>query len=189
MDTNKFRASFSILNTWAMGDYDRAIKQYFRLEDFDTPAMKRGREYHKMWDSEIKQTNMLPKVFGGKRVTQPQTELKIERELDSWLDLVGVIDLYSEETIYDWKTGKTPAQSINPFQVYTYQILLPKSIKAEIHRHDPDTMQTDMIIYHLTDKTLEQGIEWVLTLSSEMQNYLIQNRLYERFGGNDTKRD
>lgn len=181
MARNKFRASYSTLSTWASGDYDRAIKQYFKLEDFDTPAMKRGREYHGAWDSEIRQTNSMPKVFGGKGLVDPQTELKIERELDEWLDLVGVIDLYEDRTIYDWKTGKTPAQSINPYQVYTYQILLPQAVRAEIHRHDPDTMTTDMVIYHLTEKTLDQGIEWVLTLSSEMHNYFIQNALYERF--------
>jgi len=38
-----------------------------------------------------------------------------------------------------------------------------------------------MSILHLTDKTLEDGINWVVTIGSEMFSYFNENQLYERF--------
>ena len=50
---NKFRASASILWAWSRGDWENAVNMYFKLTDFDTPAMKAGREYHKKWEDYI----------------------------------------------------------------------------------------------------------------------------------------
>ena len=75
-ENNKFRASFTILNIWKSGDWERAIKAYFKLEQFVTLAMAEGREWHKKWAEESKQTKKLPAIFGGKELVNPIIEEK-----------------------------------------------------------------------------------------------------------------
>jgi len=178
----KFRASYSILNVWQSGNYERAVEMYFKLKEFTTRAMHEGKEKHKEWEEEVKKTGKMPIVFGGKQLFNPKTELKIVRQLDDWLELVGKIDLLDETTIYDWKYGKIPSERYaNGFQPKTYQILIPKAKRAEIHHYDPISKRADMSIIHLTEKTLKDAIEWCVTNASEMHSYFQDNKLYERF--------
>ncbi len=95
-----------------------------------------------------------------------------------------MIDCYDEETktIYDWKTGATQSDSYaSGMQPKVYQILIPEAVKAEIHHYDQHARTTDMSIVHLTKQTLEEAVNWVVTLSAEMHDYLTENKLYERF--------
>jgi hypothetical protein len=181
---NKFRASFSVLTVWEKGDWQKAVEMYFKLTDFTNRAMQAGKDLHEQFEAEIKKTNAMPQVFGGKKLGKVDTELKIVKQLDDWLELVGVIDCYDEtsKTIYDWKTGQTPSERyVDSFQPKVYQILKPEAIKAEIHHYNQYNKKSDMSVLHLTDKTLDDAVNWVLTLSSEMHSYLDENKLYERF--------
>lgn len=183
VNPEKFRASFSTLSAWSSGDYERAVDMYFGLTDFVTPAMEEGRRFHKEWDTEIKKTGCFPKVFGGKKIKgEFKTELFVQRELDKWLEVVGFIDMQAGDTLYDWKTGKTTSDSYaGSFQAKVYQLLVPNSKRFEFHHYDQYQKTTDVSIVHLTDETLEKGINWILTHSSEMHNYLQETGLYERY--------
>lgn len=176
-----FRASYSILNAWSSGNWQRAIEMYFKLPYEPTPQMIMGSEFHKEWENEINTNKTMPKVFGGMALKDPQTELKIVKQLTDWLELVGVIDCYDDGTIYDWKTGKSK-QNADGFQLKVYQILLPKAKRGEVHHYDQYKKEVNVSMVHLTEKTLEEAIEWVMTFSSEMHHYLEKNNLYEQLG-------
>ncbi|MFA5768334.1 MAG: PD-(D/E)XK nuclease family protein [Bacteroidales bacterium] len=182
----KFRASFSTLNVWASGDWERAIKYYFKLEKFMTPAMADGKQYHEQWETHVNATKTLPVEFGGAALHQPQAEIKKVVELEPWLDLVGVIDCYDSPVIYDWKTGKSSSEHYaGTMQPGVYGVLASFAgmfvDRAIIWHYDQYAKKSDMSQVWLTDKLLEHAHNWIITQSSEFHNYLTENRLYERF--------
>lgn len=180
---NKFRASFSVLSQWDSGNTDRAVEMYFKLKSFTTRSMAEGKEWHEKWEQEVKKSKCLPMIFGGYPLNKPQTELKIVRQLDTWLKLVGKLDLVDGKTIWDYKTGVTPSERYaNSWQPRVYQLLYPSANRAVILHYNQINKKVDTSIVHLTDKSLEKVINWTVTLASEMHNYLTENHLYERFG-------
>ena len=185
---NNFRASWSVLNTWASGNWERAIKGYFKLENFTTPAMAEGKKYHQEWADYIIKNNKLPDIFGGVEVKNPIVERKSKVKVNDWLDLVYIIDEYDNETIRDWKTGKQGSNEYaSSMQIPLYAVgatldgLLVK--KGEVYRYDQYLKKVDMSILWVTDKVLEDAHNWLITLAGDMQNYLLKNNLYERFSG------
>ena len=192
--SNKFRASWSILNPWAQGNWDRAVKNYFKLDPYISEAMAEGKNYHEEWEAEIAVTKALPKIMGGKKLKAPSPELKMVAQLEDWLDLVGVIDCYDEPIIYEFKTGRTSsevyASSMQP-AIYgvlaTFNDLLVD--RAEIYHYDQHNKKHDMSIVWLTDKLIKKAHEWVVTYASEMHHYLETNNLYDTLGGTNVKLD
>jgi hypothetical protein len=187
MPKNKFRASYSVLSKWASGDYEMAVKMYFKLETFTSKAMAEGKFYHKTWEKHINETKTMPKVFGGAKLRDPKTEGKKVVQIADWLELVGVIDLVDVDEFFDWKTGKTSSESyINSKQipVYAYLLkLLGKPMKkATVWRYDQHRKKADVSFRWITNDTIKEGEEWVNTYASEMHTYLTDNKLYERFG-------
>lgn len=181
---NKFRASFSVLEQWSQGNWDRATQMYFKLTDFTNEYIKAGRQWHKDWEAEINKTGCYPEVFGGKKIKNFDTEIKVEKKLSDWLELVGVIDLWlpDQKTIVDWKSGMTPStQYARGYQPKVYQILFSEAKRFEIYHFNQYTHKVDMSIVHLTKKTMDEGLNWVITWGSEMHEYLTTNNLYERF--------
>lgn len=183
MNTPKFRASYSTLNNWAMGQIDRAIEGYFKLADYSTPQMEMGKKFHKEWELEVKKTNCMPQVFGGRQLQNFKTERKIVKQITDWMELVGVVDLdIDSKLLIDFKTGKTPSSSYtNSFQHKLYQILIPTAERFEYHHYDQYKKKSDMSMIHLTDQTLDEGLNYLLTYGAEMHSYLIENGLYERY--------
>lgn len=182
----KFRASHTVLNTWASGNWERAIKQYFKLEKFITPAMAEGKEYHKKWEDHVNKHKMIPYEFGSAKLNKPQAELKLVVQLADWLELVGVIDCYDEPTIYDWKTGKQSSESYaSSKQPGVYGLIAKVSNmpvdRAIIWRYDQYTKKSDMSQIWITPELITEAYNWVETLASEMHNYFITNKLYEKF--------
>lgn len=185
--TPKFRASYTVLNTWYSGDWERAIKQYFKLEKFMTPAMAEGKRYHEMWQDQTTTTQALPEMFGGKKLINPRPEYKTVVELEPWLDLVGVIDCLDAPTIYEYKTGKTSSEvyagSMQP-AVYGLLATFDKQFvdRAVIWHFDQYAKSVDMSLVWLSDNRLKEAHNWVVSLAGEMHHYLLENSLYERFG-------
>ena len=186
---NKFRASWSTLSVWAKGDWEKAIKGYFKLEEFKSKAMTAGKDLHKEWENEIIKTQCLPLDFGGKKLIKPETENKLVVQIEDWLELVGVIDCIDSPTIYEFKSGKTNSESYaNEKQIGVYAVLATLSKKfvniAEIHHYDqskPIGHRHDMSIVYLTDSLLKESFNWIETFASEMHMYLTDNKLYEKF--------
>jgi len=189
MSNPKFRASFSVLTQWAGGNWEQAIKQYFKLEKFLTPQMAEGRDWHEKWAKHIEATKTLPIEFGGKALTVPVAERKTVVQLDDWLELVGVIDCFDKPVVYEWKTGKASSESYaGTKQGGIYAMLATMSgfytERIEIHHYDQYTKKSDMSIIWVTPELMDDAHNWITTLSAEMHTYFQTNGLYERFGAN-----
>lgn len=187
---SKFFASYTTLNAWYERRIEDAINAYFRLKDLsDIPAIKQGKEYHKKWEAEIKQTGSTPAVFGSVKLTKDfETEMFLSAELDDWLVLRGVIDLVDKGTVYEWKTGASiDSQSVSKtHQVGIYGLLCllnDRPVKtAEIHHFNQHDNTVDMSIVHLTKARLTAAVDWIEACASDMHHYLESNGLYEKYG-------
>jgi hypothetical protein len=191
---SKFRASYTILNIWKSGDWERAIKYYFKLEQFKTSQMADGQKYHDAWEKYIPENKKLPVEFGGKQLTNPICETKIVVQLADWCELVGKIDCFDSPVIYEFKTGKQSSESYaSSPQAGVYAILCTYSNmladRAEIYHYDQYQKRYDMSYVWLTDRLLSDTLNWVMTLSGEMHDYFETNGLYSRFGGNLLKQN
>lgn len=177
-----FRASYSTLSVWARGDYDLAIGMYFKRVEMDTPAMREGREYHTRFEHEIKSTGHMPAIFGGGKLPADyRCEVFASKQLANWLVLRGKLDLKLPTVGYDWKTGITPStQWANSFQHKVYKVLYPELERFEYHAFNQYAKPSEAVtvsIVHLTPKSLEEGVEWVVTHASDMKQYIEANNL------------
>lgn len=189
MKNNIFRASFTVLDQWNSGNWEQAIKTYFKLEKFVTPAMQAGREWHEKWAKHVTDTKTLPLEFGGATLKAPIAEQKTVVHLDDWLDLVGIIDCYDNPVVYEWKTGKQSSEAYaGTKQGGIYAMLATLSQKyverIEIHHFDQYRKTSDMSIIWVTPELLDDAHNWIVTTSGEMHTYFETNGLYERFGAN-----
>ena len=165
-DTPKFRASYSILSKWAGGQWEEAIKMYFKLETFTSPEMAEGKKWHEGWEKHIIATQALPLELGGKVLTSPVPELKKVVELRPWLDLVGVVDCYDSGTIYEFKTGKQSSEAYaSSKQIGIYGLLCTYAglyvEKAEIYHYDQYLKKYDMSVVWITDEMLKDAFNWI----------------------------
>ncbi len=188
MVTPKIKVSYSILNAWAQGKYEDAIKYFFKLEVVKSPQMIAGQKYHKEWEEEIKKTKKLPEVFGSKQLVNPLPEQYIKVDINDWLILSGKIDCYDKPTIYEFKTGRQTSEDIaRSKQVGVYGVLstLNKQYadRAEIYCFNQYLKNDNksMSIVYITDKLLEESLNWIETLSVEMRHYLEENKLFEKY--------
>ena len=191
MTPQKIKVSYTILNAWAQGRYEDAIKYFFRLDVIQTPAMLEGQKYHKAWEEEIKKTKKLPEVFGAKQLINPSPEQYIKVNINDWLILSGKIDCYDKPTIYEFKTGIQTSEDVARSKqpgVYAVLSTLNKQYadRAEIHCFNQKVKNDNksMSIVYLTDKVLEDALNWIETLSGEIRNYLEQNKLFEKYSQN-----
>ena len=177
------RVSYSILNSWARGDIDRAVAPYTGVEIESTEAMEYGKKKHTDWEKETKRTGRLPRKFGGRKLNSPQLELgtKKVRKITDWCYLSGVLDVLDGDTAIDYKTGRaTASEYLSSHQHECYQILYPNITRFEYHclnqhLHRTDDKHITMSIAYLNKDTLRNGIEWVLTMAAELREYLINN--------------
>ena len=193
MSSPKFRASFSVLNLWSQGNWERAIKSYFKLEKFTTPAMADGHLWHEKWKGETLETGCLPKVFGGAKLINPTVEIKKVLPINEWLDFVFIIDCLDEPTIHEYKTGTQSASAYaNSYQIPLYAIgatMMEKYVDRGIihrlnqHKKKPDgNYDVETSTVWITDRLMANAQEWLMTIASEMHNYFITNDLYAKFG-------
>jgi hypothetical protein len=128
-----FQASYSVLSQWSQGNYDDAIKSYFKLERKDTPALLQGREWHEKFEKEATTNKQIPLIFridkdGNEKdcgkLLNPVTEQFLSAKLADWLELRGKIDLYDGDLVIDWKTGANdPDNRMSRIQIGCYAIL------------------------------------------------------------------
>jgi len=183
---NKFRASYSVLDAWLRGDYENAVKMYFKLGSFENEAMIQGKKYHEDWANETKKNKTLPVIFGEQKLKNPQTELKLVVQIYDWLEFVGVIDCYDDPIFYEYKTGVTESQVYaNSHQIGMYGLLLTYSDKfanaCEIHHYNQHKRSVDVSKVWVTDQLISDSLNFVVTTAGEMHDYLSTNNLYERF--------
>lgn len=174
------RVSYSILSNWARGNYEDAVNTYLGHYPAATPAMEAGKYWHKKWERDGRQTGCLPEIFGGRKLDSPKFELDTKKVimLADWIQLVGVFDVLEPGIGTDYKSGSSPSSAYaNGFQHKVLQILEPSLKRFDYHGFNQYTNEVTMSVCHLTQKTLEEGIEYVITHASDMRSYLEQNNL------------
>lgn len=192
MSNNTFYASYSILKLWQAKQWEDVVKYYFKLEKFVTPAMAAGRDFHKQWEQEIITFKKLPAVFGGAALKDPKPEQFFDHRVYDWLVLRGVVDCIDSPDIHEFKTGKQTAEHYAAEkQAGMYGVLCTKKQiyveRAFIHHYDQYTKKTDTAMIWLTDKLLNDTMNWILSLSGEIHQYFLENQLYDRYGANRTR--
>lgn len=188
MKPTKFKFSYTTLRAWEQGNYEDAIKYFYRLPVERSRAMIEGGEYHERWEREIQNTKKLPVVFGSKQLVNPSPEQYIKVQVSDWLILSGKIDCYDKPTIYEFKTGKANSEEIaRSKQPGVYAVLSTLNRQyasiAEIHCFNQhlNADNKSMSIVHLTDKVLQDSLNWIETLASDMRHYIEMEKLYEKF--------
>lgn len=186
----KIRVSYSILSAWARGDFDRAVAPFVGGIVPGTEAMEDGKRYHEKWEAETLKTGNLPQIFGGHKLNRAKLEMSTKKEIwvTDWCQLSGILDVqdfpeylagYSRGI--DYKRSKSTATTwANGYQHKVYQILYPKLRRFEYRVFDPTAIPEDpdrvtVAIIHLSDQTLQDGVEWVLTHASALMDYLVTN--------------
>lgn len=202
--TYKLSASYSILSMWeqALNCVDpqmqiklmeKTIKAYFKLEYFETEAMRRGKEIHKEFEEYVKKYKKVPEVFYPNRaLTNPIIETRLEMRINDEINLVGVPDCIDGSTIFDWKTGITKSSSYSESkQAGIYGLLcLNKDIFAETFEfchYDQYSKSSDITKTYLSEDRLAQAFKWVTTLAPDLHHYLINQGLYEKYQENREK--
>lgn len=184
---NKFRASFTILDLWQSGNWEMAVKAYFKLDKFTSPEMEDGIRWHNLWQKHIQTTKTMPIEFGSKALQNPVCEKKQVVQLADWLELVGIIDCYDSPVVYDWKTGKTSSEVYaGSMQGGIYGVLATMLgyyvEQVQIHHYDQYMKKSDMSAIWITPKLLEETHNKIITISSDMYTYFNDNGLFDRFG-------
>lgn len=178
---DKFRASYSVLSTWETGDIKRAIDQYLKIDTYTTPQMEMGKKFHGEWENEVKRYKCLPKVFGGQPLLHPRSEEKIVIQVADWLDFVFVADCVDQYTLHEFKSGANDANYwSNTWQtpIYAYGLLANghRVNKAYIHSYNPYNQKVTKALVWMTPAVMQDALDKLWTLSSEMWDYIQQNK-------------
>ena len=171
----KLRVSYSLLRMWEAGRTDDALRVIFKgTYPPATDPMRLGIQFHKRWEEEIHETGCLPRYFGAEKLINPQTEVKVAKKLNDWLTLVIVMDCIHGKRgeIYDeFKSGRTKVGSYAASKQHCIaKILRPQLSICRYLSYNPYTGARACEIVHLTDKTFEEGLEYVVSLACDIRH-------------------
>lgn len=178
---NRFRASYSVLALWESGQWQKAIESYLKLPTPTSQPMEFGKKLHSEWEQHIKKTKTLPVVFNSTPLVEPRSELKMVIPVADWLDFVCIPDCVDNDTLYEFKTGASDATYwANTWQtpIYGYALLANKTpvTKAKIYAYNQYTQKTTMALVWLTPELMQEAVDKMWTLSSEMWDYIQENK-------------
>lgn len=188
MNNPKFRASFSVLNSWSLGYAKDVIDMYFKLPRETNKFMEEGLKFHKTWQDYIEKNKKLHPHLSSlnKALKDPKCELKLEMPINDHIELVGVIDCLDNSTLYEFKSGSKPSSEYaNGKQADVYSLLCEyngyKPDKAFYLHYDQYIRETDGAMVWLTEDRRKKALEWVIKVSEEIHEYFIANKLYEKY--------
>lgn len=179
----KYRFSYSILSKWESGNWWEAVAMYYKIPiESTTTFMEEGKKWHKQWEEEVKETGCLPKVFGDKKLNNPETEKKIEHEITENITLVGVLDLIDGDEFTDYKSGKTGASSyLSKHQLHTYLLLANLSgyniRRGFIRSYNQYENKAECAMMWFTPTAKEEAINWVIDNAMEMISFIEENNI------------
>lgn len=190
------KLSYSIIDAWERGDFERAVGMYLGDELPATPYMELGRTMHELSAKYTMRTKQLLPQLGGHKVREPIVEQKYQKLFpfsdDIQILLRGIIDL--EETtdrgqiITDHKFGRTRSGAyLKKMQLDYYKLLRPAIVEGRYRAQDPykcKALCTDdhhvcygLGVKFLTRKNSEQALEHLMTYGGEIIDYLQSQRL------------
>lgn len=187
MTPHRLRASYTYLNLWTSGQWQEAIKAYFKIDKYVSREMAEGLDYHDEWQKHIEETKTLPAVFGNIKLQAPVCEDKIVIPVYDWLDLVIKPDCYDLPIIHEFKTGVSESSDYaRTYQPATYAIgmvLLKRPVKyVDIHQYNQYSKKSTYSRIVVTEKLIKDGLNFIETVGAEMHTYFMEQGLYDRYG-------
>lgn len=188
MSTPEFFPSFSVLNKYAEGDHEGAIKAYFHFPDLDEEPeyITIGKAYHEKFAKIVESTQMLPTEFGTIALSAPRVEEVFYYQVDKHIHFKGIPDCFNNQFLVEFKIGKTPAADwASSMQIPCYSNLLAANgiypNVGRIFRLNPETGVFDHALIFLSPDTRESAHQWISHWSHEMYDTLIQHDLFNQF--------
>lgn len=166
----RLKLSYSLMAMWERGEQSAVIEALHGHWRQPNEYMKFGIQMHEEWEREVKETGMLPTVFGSGALREPQTELYKVIQLADWLWLSGIVDLKDGTTLCDYKTGRGTASSYtNSMQHGVYKVLHPEAtlFRYLCWNQYTNTVTTSMV--HLTDNLYTMTLDRILTIACDIR--------------------
>jgi hypothetical protein len=184
----KIKVSYSILSAWESGSKEQAVNNFFKIYSPSSQAMNEGTAFHKSWEESILKHKRLPKELSTQNqpLIAPRTEVYLKKDITPQIEYSGIIDCLDEPILYEFKSGnKVSSDYANTKQIDGYALLCAKEgIKIEkgfyLH-YNQKTKDTDCAMVWITPKRLERVEKWIIKNATEFYNYLLENKLYERY--------
>jgi hypothetical protein len=182
------KLSYSILSAWANKQYEQAVAGYLRRDFPITKQIELGRAYDELWTKYIDKYKKLPDDLGGITLNNPVTQFKKEIIVplgkDYQILLRGIPDCVDDEYIREFKCGLTPVSSyINQMQLPYYKLLYPEKTIGIYYCYNPYAKKLEIGVKYLTEQTIDEAIEHIITFGSEMIDYLKVNKLLVNYTG------
>jgi hypothetical protein len=183
---HKLRASYTYLHLWSSGQWEEAIKAYFKIDKYVSREMAEGLDYHKEWEEHIKKTKTMPAVFGGEKMSNPVCEGKLVIPVYDWLDLVVIPDCIDLPVIKEFKTGISEssdyARTYQPAIYAIGMVLLKRPVRyVDIHQYNQYSKKATFSRVVVTEKLLKDGLNFIETVGGEMHTYFMEQGLYDRY--------
>jgi hypothetical protein len=176
------KLSYSILHAWETGRWEDAVGYYLGKEIPSTVFMDLGKTMHEKWaDYTIVHGQMHPEVR-VELLVNPIVEQKYEKRIpfsdDIEILVRGVIDLENNNTLIDYKCGRTvPSSYVAGWQLDLYKLLRPKANLGKYICFNPYTNEVSTGIKFLDDLNAEDALNNIITWGSELIDYLQTNKL------------
>lgn len=181
---NKLRLSYTLLDLWQRNRIEDAINYYFKTADIpETDALLEGKAWDSIIQHEIEKKSRLPDQFGGMKVAKEfKCQLKITKSISNTFDLVGVLDGYWKNTIYEFKTGyKSSFEYTNSPQLGIYSWLCSlKGIETEkiiVIRYNQHEGKYDWSQVWVTEEMKDKAKNFVFTVGDAIHSYFISEGL------------
>lgn len=181
------RVSYSILASWAQGDIDRAVAPFVGTYVEPNEYMIEGKKLHEAWEAETEKTGAMPKLFGGAKLVKPLTEKRTKKAVllpapYDWIEFVCVLDVLhgpGGKVGVDYKMSRSKVANdfLNSFQHRTYQLVYPTLERFDYCVYNPSSKTTTYAMAHLTKQTLTEGIEFIITHTGDLRNFLEQENI------------
>lgn len=174
---SKLRLSYSLVSTWMKGKKDEAIELYLHMNDKETIAMRRGRDFDRYVEEVASVEKCLPAELGGKQLTNPCCKYTLVVPIDERMDLKVEMDIWDEPTIIEIKNSvaRDSADFSNDLQLSFYFLAAElsniKAEKAELYRFDPTTHKYDMSIVWKSHRRLQEAVDAINQYGPEIYQY------------------
>lgn len=185
MQTKKIRASYSLLSTWAQGNIEEALLQYFHFPRETPERYREGRKLDMYAQDYVDDYGKLPPEWGGIKLKKPKTQVKIITPYNRMCDLVTIFDILDTPDLWELKSGKTSAKAYaGTLQVPLYLLQcklaeIPVK-KAIISRYNQNNGQVDKAIVLPTSKVIERARNYLDSIVPEIYKYFEDNDLFSR---------
>lgn len=183
----KIKVSWTILNLWATGKRDEAIKVLAGIELPKNEYMIEGSRIHDIISS--KKLKLIPEIsdqaiYEDIRPEDHSWVNYFRVEIFPWLDLSMVVDVLDAPRIIDWKASSKRSTEHNKMQIYLYALgaelktgkKITEGIFGTVKDYEGAIICEDYSIFKINDAKKELAKNYVESIGSEIYSFLQDKR-------------